>query len=383
MTMVEKPAKQSYFADMAAKEAAAKRSTVTDKACQWVVNNQISWSAGLLAVIHGYDYLFAGGDSKLAHLQHRIPNDAQGRYARGRDDVYFILHWAIAFTLIRATIMYKILEPFAKWYGVKSVRKVTRFAEQGWLTIYYILSNATGLYVMYHNPHWMNTRQFWINYPEGHRQLSALMKSYYLIQMGFWVQQIFVLLVEERRKDFVVMFVHHIVTCNLMGWSLFTNYTRVGNAVLCCMDSSDIFLSGTKCMRYLGFERAAVVSFVVFIISWVYTRHYLYFKITYSVFYETYDILGPNTLWDAENGSFYSRASIGGFTLLLCILQVLIIYWFALVLRIIYRIVTQNNLDDSRSDSEDNDGDDGAGNKAAGASSKAAKRKQRSKSKDE
>ncbi|KAJ2379850.1 Sphingosine N-acyltransferase lag1, partial [Coemansia sp. RSA 2611] len=116
---------------MAAKEAAAKRSSVVDKACQWVVNNQISWSAGLLAVIHAHDFFFAGGDSRLVHLQHRIPSDAQGRYARGREDIYFILHWAIAFTLIRATIMYKILEPFAKWYGVKSVRKVTRFAEQG------------------------------------------------------------------------------------------------------------------------------------------------------------------------------------------------------------------------------------------------------------
>ncbi|KAJ2908143.1 Sphingosine N-acyltransferase lag1, partial [Coemansia aciculifera] len=175
MTMAEKPADPSYFADMAAKKAVAKRSTVVDKACQWVVENQISWSAGLLAVIHGYDYLIADGNSKLVHLQHRIPDDALGRYARGRLDAYYILHWAIAFTLIRATIMYKMLEPFAKWYGVKSLRKVTRFGEQGWLTIYYIISNAAGLYVMYQGPHWMDTRQFWMNYPEGHKQMSALM----------------------------------------------------------------------------------------------------------------------------------------------------------------------------------------------------------------
>ncbi|KAJ2742438.1 Sphingosine N-acyltransferase lag1 [Coemansia sp. BCRC 34301] len=379
--MAEKPAKQSYFADMAAKEAAAKQPTAAAQACKWIVENQIFWSAGMLAGIHGHDYLFAGGNSTLVHLQHPIPNDPQGRYSRGELDAYFILHWAIAFTLIRATIMYKVLEPFAKWYGVKSTRKITRFAEQGWLTIYYILSNAAGLYVMYHGPHWMDTRHFWINYPEGHKQMSALMKSYYLIQMGFWFQQIFVLLIEERRKDFVVMFVHHIVTCNLMGWSLFTNYTRVGNAVLCCMDSSDIFLSGTKCLRYLGFERAAVVSFVVFILSWVYTRHYLYFKITYSVFFETYDILGPDAIWNSANGAFYNRPSIAGFTTLLVILQLLIIYWFALVLRIIYRIVMQNNLDDSRSDSEDN-GDDGAGNKTS-AATRASKRKSSAKNKDD
>ncbi|KAJ2579724.1 hypothetical protein GGH95_002952, partial [Coemansia sp. RSA 1836] len=102
--------------------------------------------------------------------------------------------------------------------------------------------------------------------------------------------------------------------------------------------------------------------------------------ITYSVFYETYDILGPNALWDPANGSFYTRPSIAGFTTLLVILQFLIIYWFALVLRIIYRIVTQNNLDDSRSDSEDNGEDDGTGNKAA---AKASKRKAGAKSKND
>ncbi|KAJ2464258.1 Sphingosine N-acyltransferase lag1, partial [Coemansia sp. RSA 2322] len=310
----------------------------------------------------------------LVHLQHRIPNDSQGRYLRGERDAYFILHWAIVFTFIRATVMYKMLEPFAKWYGVRSLRKLTRFGEQGWLTIYYIISNSVGVYVMYNGPHWLNSRQFWANYPEGHSQMTALMKSYYLVQMGFWFQQIFVLLIEERRKDFVVMFIHHVVTCNLMGWSLFTSYTRVGNAVLCCMDSSDIFLSGTKCMRYLGFERAAVVSFIVFILSWVYTRHYLYFKIMYSVVFESYELLGTDVLWDPANGSFYSRPIIAGFTILLSILQLLIIYWFALVLRIVYRIIFQNNLDDSRSDSEDNDADGGSSGKASARRSTSAKR---------
>ncbi|KAJ2780847.1 Sphingosine N-acyltransferase lag1 [Coemansia javaensis] len=310
------------------------------------------WSLALLALIHAHDRLVAGNASPVVHLKHRVPGDAQGRYYRGADDVYYIAYWVVAFTLIRIVAINRVLIPFARACGVRSARKLTRFGEQGWLTVYYILSLSAGLYVMAQGPHWMNTAHFWIGYPDGHREMTALMKSYYLVQMGFWFQQIFVLLVEEKRKDFVVMFVHHIVTCNLMGWSLYMNYTRIGNAILCCMDSSDIFLSGTKCMRYLGLERLSVGSFVVFVLSWIYTRHYLYMKIVLSIVYEAGRHLGDD-IWDPENGSFYSRRVMNSFIALLLILQCLIIYWLALVLRIIYRIIFQRNLEDSRSDSED------------------------------
>ncbi|KAJ1939005.1 Sphingosine N-acyltransferase lag1, partial [Kickxella alabastrina] len=302
MTMVEQRSKpQSFIKEKAAKlEEKKKNVSLLRKGCHWVVDNQIGLSLALLAVIHGHDYFLAKGTSPFVHLQHKIVDDDQGRYNRGRRDVYYILHWVVAFTLVRATVMYKMLEPFIKWYGVRSQHKIMRFGEQGWLTIYYIFSFATGIYVMAQGPHWMNTMQYWTDYPEGHKQMTPLMKSYYLIQMGFWFQQIFVILIEERRKDFFVMFMHHIVTCNLMGWSLFTNYVRVGNAVLCCMDFSDIFLSGTKCIRYMGFKKLTNVSFVVFILSWVYTRHYLYMKIMYSVYFESQAQLDDH-MWEPEN----------------------------------------------------------------------------------
>ncbi|ORX71477.1 longevity assurance proteins LAG1/LAC1 [Linderina pennispora] len=305
----------SYFEAKAAREAAARNSTPLRKACQWIVNNQIVGSLAALAAIHGYDFV-TGGKSAMVHLQNQIPGDAQGRYMRGLNDVWYIMHWVVLFTLIRATVMYKILEPFVKWWGVRSARKITRFSEQGWLTIFYIVSSSAGLFVMSHEPHWMNTKHFWINYPEGHKQMSYLMKSYYLIQMGFWFQQIFVLLIEEPRKDFLVMGIHHI------AWSLYANFVRIGNAVLVCMDVADIFLSGTKCLRYLGFENLAVGSFVVLMGSWMYTRHYLYGKILYSVYFESNAIL-DDSIFNPANGS--------------------------------------GNLDDSRSDSEDgSDSDDGS-----------------------
>ncbi|KAJ2715844.1 Sphingosine N-acyltransferase lag1 [Coemansia spiralis] len=355
----ERPKEQSYFDARAAKDAATKRTSVVVSACQWAVDHQAGWSLALLALIHGHNWAFAGNASPLVQLQHKIPGDALGRYYRGANDVYFILHWVVVFTLLRVTVMHQLLEPFAKWYGVRSARKLTRFSEQGWLTIYYIASFSVGLYVMAQEPHWMNIKQLWIDYPEGHRQMTALMKSYYLVQMGFWFQQIFVLLIEEKRKDFVIMCIHHAVTCNLLGWSLYMNYMRVGNAILCCMDSSDIFLSGTKCLRYLGFERATVVSFAMFVLSWVYTRHYLYMKMVLSLAVDSNNYVSYDS-WDPARGSFYNEYVVASFTALLMVLQLLIVYWFALVLRIIYRAIFYSSMEDSRSDSEGDKDDDAA-----------------------
>ncbi|KAI9505766.1 TLC domain-containing protein [Coemansia spiralis] len=351
MTQIGPQKKKSYFdssqAVRSGEQEDIKHKDAVAFVCQWVVNHQIS----LLVVIQLWNYA-VGGESALVQLQYKIPDDPQGRYTRGWRDTCFIAHWAVIFTMLRAVTMYRVLEPFARWYGVRSNRKVTRFGEQGWLTIYYILSNAAGVYVMYNSPHWLNSKGFWIEYPEGHKQMTMLMKLYYLVQMGFWFQQIFVILIEEKRKDFAAMLAHHIITCNLLGWSLYMNYTRVGNAVLCCMDSSDIFLSGTKCIRYLGFVRGTVFSFVLFILSWVFTRHYLYLKIMFSIMYESTSILNYN-MWDPGNGSFYNYYVVVAFTMLLGLLQLLIIYWFSLVLRILYRVAFFGNYDDSRSDSED------------------------------
>ncbi|KAJ1865568.1 Sphingosine N-acyltransferase lag1 [Coemansia sp. RSA 989] len=359
MTMKEKTANSAHVQAKTATKTAHHSSTIS-QACQWVVDNQAEWSLVLLALIHAYDSLVARKTSSFVHLKHQIPGDAEGRYYRGPQDIYFTLYWVIAFTLIRVTVMNKVLKPITSWYKVRSSRKVTRFCEQGWLVIYYILSNSAGLYVMSTQPHWLNTRHFWIGYPDGHRQMTALMKTYYLVQMGFWFQQIFVLMIEEKRKDFAVMVTHHIVTCSLMVMSMFMNYTRIGNAILCCMDFSDIFLSGTKCLRYLKMEKASVACFVSFFVSWIYTRHYLYMKIMLSIIFESTHYL-DNDNWYPERGSFYNRTIILTFAALLAILQGLIIYWFTLVLKIVYRIIFHSNLEDSRSDSESSD-DDGDGN---------------------
>lgn len=94
---------------------------------------------------------------------------------------------------------------------------------------------------MYQCPHWFDTSQFWIDYP--HIIMKCSMKYYYLTQMAFWFQQLYCIQTEKRRKDHYAMFSHHIITITLLVSSYYTNFTRIGNAVLCSMDLTDLLLS--------------------------------------------------------------------------------------------------------------------------------------------
>lgn len=100
---------------------------------------------------------------------------------------------------------------------------------------------------MYNSSYWLNLRQLWAGWPN--RELDGLFKWYYLVQFAFWVQQILVVNIEERRKDHAQMFTHHIITCALMFTSYAYHQTKVGNVILCLMDVVDLFLAVSMIFR--------------------------------------------------------------------------------------------------------------------------------------
>lgn len=69
------------------------------------------------------------------------------------------------------------------------------------------------------------------------------MKWYYLVQFSFWLQQIVIVHIEEKRKDHWQMFTHHVVTCALMFGSYCYHQNKVGNMILCLMDMVDLFFA--------------------------------------------------------------------------------------------------------------------------------------------
>lgn len=93
---------------------------------------------------------------------------------------------------------------------------------------------------MYHSDFWLSLHGIWEGWP--FREADGLFKWYYLVQWGFWVQQILVVNIEEKRKDYAQMFTHHIFTTALLFLSYGYYHMRVGIVILAIMDFVDIIL---------------------------------------------------------------------------------------------------------------------------------------------
>lgn len=93
---------------------------------------------------------------------------------------------------------------------------------------------------MYNSDYWFNLSNLWTHWPT--RDMDGLFKWYYLVQFAFWLQQMIVVNIEERRKDYAQMFTHHIITAALIFTSYGYHMCKIGNMILCLMDPVDILL---------------------------------------------------------------------------------------------------------------------------------------------
>ncbi|CAD6893233.1 unnamed protein product [Tilletia laevis] len=224
-------------------------------------------------------------------------------------------------------------------------RNEIRFAEQGWSVLYFSCASLVGLYIAIHQPWWpMNVKEFWTDWPE--LKINALLKYYYLTQSGFYVHQMVVLFSEARRKDHWQMFSHHVITVGLQWTSYVVCYHRVGVAVMLLLDPCDILLSAAKMLRYAGVQTVCDIVFGLFLLAWLVLRHILYLRVLYSVIYDvdlTSDVGSPK--------ASIHRGLIAG----LVALQVLLLMWFVMIVKVAYRVVTGSGAADTRSDDEDED----------------------------
>jgi acyl-CoA-dependent ceramide synthase len=94
---------------------------------------------------------------------------------------------------------------------------------------------------MVNSDYWLSLKGLWTDWPN--REIPALRKCYILVQYAFWLQQIMIINIEERRKDHWQMFTHHIITTILIFTSYGYHQTKVANLILCMMDLLDILLA--------------------------------------------------------------------------------------------------------------------------------------------
>lgn len=80
--------------------------------------------------------------------------------------------------------------------------------------------------------------------------------------------------------------------------------------------------------KYTGWHQASDVTFAVFFVLWILTRHVIFGRIIYSIVYESSQVLEYR--WSSDEGYFWSRRTYYGFVALLVALQLIICLWFAM-----------------------------------------------------
>jgi len=252
-----------------------------------------------------------------------------------------------------------VLRPLALRWGIRKERKIDRFTEQGYAIFYFTISGSLGLAAMYTMDTWyFNAKNFWKDYP--YWEIAGFMKTYYLLQFSYWLQQFLILLLglERPRKDFRELVGHHIVTLWLIGWSYLVNMSPIGNAVFITMDISDVFLASAKLLNYLKLEKTSMVALVLFFGVWTYGRHYLNLYILSSVYYDFELIPKWARRWAPEEGVWMAPWMQWQIFAPLALLQAVNLFWYFLIWRIVYRAVFKSKIADERSDDEDDEGED-------------------------
>eukprot|EP01133_Synstelium_polycarpum_P004124 gene4124-4816_t len=261
--------------------------------------------------------------------------------------ILFLVLATNLFFLIRFFYQHYILKPIAISYAIRKAN-VPRFLENGWYTLYYITFFCFGTYV-YTKESWtlFPTMNIWLGWPT--QSFSTLFRTYYLLELAFYLHCTIALSFETRRKDFYQMLTHHVATFFLVGASYWYRYQRVGLAILWIHNISDIFLYGAKALNYVQKETKdhtlymiTEMIFILFAVSFFMTRlMFLPLVLVRSTLFEAYFVSTSYPLFYPTN--------VALLTLLL-----LHIFWFYLVLRIVYaKMFKGNKVDDIRSDSDE------------------------------
>lgn len=288
-------------------------------------------------------------------LSYKLPQDdpnEPAQYGKGRWDIAFVGFYTIVLSFTREFIMQELLSPLARYYNLTRGKKA-RFMEQVYTALYFGVLGPAGLWVMSHTPVWyFNTHGMYEGFP--HRTHLAPVKFYYLFEAAYWAQQAIVLLLgmEKPRKDFKELVGHHVVTLGLIALSYRFHFTYIGLAVYVTHDISDFFLATSKTLNYIDSPLVGPY-FGVFMVAWIYLRHFLNLKIIWSLLTE-FETVGPFELnWETQQ--YKCRIAQVITFALLSSLQALNLFWLFCIARIAWRFLSQNDLQDDRSEDEDDD----------------------------
>lgn len=170
------------------------------------------------------------------------------------------------------------IRQYRKWMKtcIKGQALRRKFCEESWKCLTMFFVTIYGIHTIlaedyFYDPSLLFTHAYDIPQRESHAVFV-----YYQIAVGYHVHRAFWQFVEQRRADFIAMFIHHSVTIGLLFASWFYGIMTFGALVMVCHDNADVFLPLAKCCRWLKLDMATNVAYVLFTLLWVASRIVLF-----------------------------------------------------------------------------------------------------------
>lgn len=235
------------------------------------------------------------------------------------------------------------------WYRKMNVigrpTPLEKFCETGWRWVFYFTAHVVSVWTLWDKPWVWDTVHCWYNYP--FHSLDPAVWWHYMLELAFYWSLFITQFFDVKRKDFWEMFVHHVATLLLLILSWSVHMHRMGSLVLLVHDVCDHWLELAKLFRYSGWTRACDGSFVMFTVTWAFSRLGVFPAwVIYSTVIEAAQLVQMFPVYYI-------------FNFLMTLLLVLHVIWFTFLCKIAVQVVMadKQQIEDTRSGSEDEDGE--------------------------
>ncbi|KAK8810841.1 hypothetical protein WA556_003925 [Blastocystis sp. ATCC 50177/Nand II] len=268
-------------------------------------------------------------------------------YVEGRFFWTLVASTAIVTGLV--WIVEKALNAWGKWFShrflnderhqdpLSKVYALKKFVDQGWQLVYHTVFSIWE-YIVLRRHNWFQGEEFL--YP-----VSATVDTPYdaglifIVQISLWFYQAFRhVFVNQRKKDFYELFLHHIVTLSLC-YEAYHRYYKHGLIILFLHDSSDILVDSVKMLNLCKIDGAQDYfllegMYAMTLIVWIYQRLYIFPKVVIEKAWMVLPTLYPGLSFGEIFKKEWVLISEFG---CVSVLYLLHWYWFVLLVRLGYR----------------------------------------------
>eukprot|EP00708_Paratrimastix_pyriformis_P003680 GAFH01002471.1.p2 GENE.GAFH01002471.1~~GAFH01002471.1.p2 ORF type:complete len:347 (+),score=87.17 GAFH01002471.1:28-1068(+) len=258
----------------------------------------------------------------------------------------FIPVFFVILTVIRLAVEHLFFIPMAKKCvkaeGKKKILFINKFKGEGFKTLYYVFTSMISWFELLTVPpeqNWVfHVERVWTGFSDA--QFPDHIYFLYSLQLGFYFHLLVYHFIEPKNKDFLEMLIHHMSTIALIAYSWDQGCMNVGYLILALHDVSDCFVGPTKMFNFAGWALSTVVGFAFLSTSWFLTRLvYFPFWVIRSVLVDYWTELVLHGL--------QTRIQWGIFNGLLCTLEVLHIFWFYQLTRILGSAILERRVHDA------------------------------------